>query len=131
VSVSLGKTGDVLGAQGDLAGALARYDEGLEIDRRLAGDDPSHAERQRDLFVSLANLARTAQAQGESERACRHLQEAVAIMRPLAERFPEHPVFRRDLQWIEERRAEWGCGDPAAAGRKRRAGRGKTSKRRR
>ena len=52
-------------------------------------------------------------------------------MRPLAKRFPEHPGFRGDLQWIEECRAEWGCGDPAAAGRKRRAGGGDTSKRRR
>jgi len=131
VSVSLEKTGDVLRAQGDLAGALAAYEEGLAIRRRLASADPSHAERQRDLSVSLSKLARTAHAQGEPEQACRHLQEALAIMRPLAERFPEHPGFRRDLQWIEERRAEWRCGDPAAAGRKRRAGGGDTSKRRR
>ena len=69
-------------------------------------------------FLSLARLAVTARGQGEPEQACRHLEEALAIMRPLAERFPEHPVFRDDLRWIEERRAEWGCGDPAAAGRK-------------
>jgi hypothetical protein len=52
-------------------------------------------------------------------------------MRPLAERFPDHPGFRRDLQWLEERRAEWACGDPAAAGRKRGAGGGDKPKRRR
>ena len=131
VSVSLDRTGDVLLAQGDLAGALAAYEEGLEIRRRLASADPSHAERQRDVSVSLARLAETAYAQGKPEQACRHLQEALTIMRPLAKRFPEHPGFRGDLQWIEECRAEWGCGDPAAAGRKRRAGGGDTSKRRR
>jgi tetratricopeptide (TPR) repeat protein len=131
VSVSLEKTGDVLLAQGDLADALAAYEEGLEIRRRLARADPSHAERQRDLVVGLSKLAVTARAQGEPERACSHLQEALAIMRRLAERFPEHPGFRRDLQWIEDRRAEWGCGGPAAAGRKRRTGGGDKPKRRR
>ncbi|MFL4988151.1 MAG: tetratricopeptide repeat protein, partial [Microvirga sp.] len=105
-------------AQGDLAGALADYEEGLEICRRLASADPGHAERQRDLFVILANLAATAHVQGEPDRACRHLQEALTIMRPLAERFPEHPRFRDDLRWIEERRGEWGCGDPVAATRR-------------
>jgi tetratricopeptide (TPR) repeat protein len=118
LSVSLSKTGDILLGQGDLAGAFAAYEEGLAIRRRLASADPSHAERRHDLFLSLARLAVTARGQGEPEQACRHLQEALAIMRPLAERFPEHPVFRDDLRWIEERRAEWGCGDPAAAGRK-------------
>ncbi|HEX8165543.1 MAG TPA: tetratricopeptide repeat protein [Beijerinckiaceae bacterium] len=121
LSVSLDRTGDVLRAQGDLAGALARYEEGLQIRRRLASADPSHAERRRDLFVSLAKLADAVHAQGEPERACRHLQEGLEIMRPLAERFPEHPRFRSDLQWIEDRRKEWGCGGPAAAGRKRKA----------
>ncbi|MFL5219476.1 MAG: tetratricopeptide repeat protein [Microvirga sp.] len=118
VAVSLSKTGDVLRAQGDLAGALEAYEEGLEIRRRLASVDPSHAEQRRGLFVSLARLAVTARAQGEPEQACSHLQEALTIMRPLAERFPEHPRFRDDLRWIEARRAEWGCGGPAAAGRK-------------
>ena len=45
--------GTVLQAQGDLAGALARLQEGQAIRRRLAGADPSHAERQRDVSVSL------------------------------------------------------------------------------
>src|SRR5215213_8007928 len=81
------------------------------------GPDPSHAECQRDLVVGLSKLAVTARAQGEREQACRHLQEALAIMRPLTEHFPEHPGFRRDLRLIEARLAAWGCGGPAAAGR--------------
>ena len=78
----------------DIAEALAHYEEGLAIIRRLADTNPSHAERRRDLFVNLTKLAETTHAQGEPELACRHLQEALEIMRPLAERFPEHPGFR-------------------------------------
>jgi predicted lipid-binding transport protein (Tim44 family) len=41
VSVSLNKVGDVLVAQGDLAGARARFEQSLAIRQRLAAADPS------------------------------------------------------------------------------------------
>jgi hypothetical protein len=43
--------GDVLSAQGDLAGALVAYREDLAISQRLAAD-PSNAVWQRDLCMS-------------------------------------------------------------------------------
>ena len=46
-------------AQGDLAGALACYEEALKFARRLASADPSHAESQNDLSVSLNKVKAT------------------------------------------------------------------------
>ena len=63
LSVALGKAGNVLTAQGDLAGAAKAYDEALAISRRLAAADPTNAVLQRDVFVSLWKLA-TAKADG-------------------------------------------------------------------
>jgi hypothetical protein len=55
--VSLDRIGDVLVAQGDLAGARARFSESLAIRQRLAAADPSSAILQRDVLVSLFKLA--------------------------------------------------------------------------
>ena len=44
---------DVLVAQGDLAGARARYQESLDLINRLAAADPSSASLQRDVWVSM------------------------------------------------------------------------------
>ena len=50
--VSYNKVGDVQVAQGDLAGALKSYRDGLAIAERLAQSDPGNAGWQRDLSVS-------------------------------------------------------------------------------
>ena len=57
VSISLQKVGDVLAAQGDLAGARSNYSEALSIARRLALASPNDREIQRDLAVYLWHLA--------------------------------------------------------------------------
>lgn len=44
-------------AQGDLAAARVFYEESLDIGKRLAAADPSSAERQRDVWVSMWRLA--------------------------------------------------------------------------
>ena len=53
MSVSLNKVGDVKLQAGDLVGALAAYQESLDIARRLAAQDPGNALAQRDMAVSL------------------------------------------------------------------------------
>jgi hypothetical protein len=50
--------GDVLVAQGDLAGALAAYRESLEVMRRLAALDPTNAVWQKDVAYSRSPVAR-------------------------------------------------------------------------
>ena len=59
VSVSLEMLGNVLVAQGDLAGARSRYPDSLDIAKRLAAANPSSASLQRDVWVSMWNLAST------------------------------------------------------------------------
>ncbi|MGE0500703.1 MAG: caspase family protein [Rhizobiaceae bacterium] len=58
---------------GNLAGALAAYETGLAIARRLAARDPGNAEWQRDLIVSHFKLAQA----GADART--HLGKALAI----------------------------------------------------
>ena len=52
-------------AQGDLAGALASFRNGLEITERLARQDPTNAAWQRDLSVSHGKLGDVQLAQGD------------------------------------------------------------------
>jgi hypothetical protein len=61
---------------GDLAGARARFEEDLAIARKLAKDNPSSAQAQRDLLVSLVKLGQLIH-----DRA--RLREALAIAREL------------------------------------------------
>ncbi len=49
----LDRIGEFLRSRNDLEGALKNYREGLDISRRLMDADPSHAERARDVSVSL------------------------------------------------------------------------------
>ena len=65
LSVSQKKVGDVLLAQGDLAGALKAYRESLAIGARLAAADPSNAGWQRDLSVSQEKVGDVLLAQGD------------------------------------------------------------------
>ena len=97
VSVAFNRTGDVLLAQGDLAGALARYEEGLEIKRSLAGADPSHAARQRDVSVSLERTGDVLLAQGDLTSALAAHEEGLAIRRRLARADPSHAERQRDV----------------------------------
>ena len=59
MSANLIKLGDVLVAQGDLAGAKQRYQESLEIHKRLSAADPSSASLRRDVSVSLERFLAT------------------------------------------------------------------------
>ncbi|MFZ1813828.1 MAG: tetratricopeptide repeat protein [Rhizobiaceae bacterium] len=57
LSVSHERIGDVLRAQGDLAGALVAFQASLVIRKKLAAGDPSNSQWQRDLIVSHVKLA--------------------------------------------------------------------------
>src|SRR5262249_26143180 len=64
-SVLLGRQGDVLQGQGDLAGALAAYRECLQSFQRLAGIDPSSANRQDDLSETHNHVGDALWGQGD------------------------------------------------------------------
>ena len=96
-AVSFGRQGDVLSDQGDLAGALAAYQEGMAVIRRLAEADPSNAVWQRDLSVSHNRVGDVLRSQGNLAGAVAAYRESLALIRPLAESDPSDSVWQRDL----------------------------------
>ena len=62
-SIVLNELGDAAVAAGDLPGARARYEESLAIQRKLARDNPTSAQAQRDLSISLDELEATSRWQ--------------------------------------------------------------------
>ena len=63
--MSFNKAGDVQLAQGDLAGALKSYNDGLAIIDGLAKTDPGNSLWQRDLSVSFNKAGDVQLAQGD------------------------------------------------------------------
>jgi tetratricopeptide (TPR) repeat protein len=63
--VAANTLGDVMREGGDLAGAKARYEEGLKLSEQLAQDNRGSAEAQRDLLVSYERLGIVAKELGD------------------------------------------------------------------
>jgi tetratricopeptide (TPR) repeat protein len=97
VYVSLIRVGNVLHAQGDLAGALAAHREGLDIIRSLVADDSGEAERQREVSVSLEKVGAVLMDQGDVAAALACYREALDIIRVLSATEPDNTVWRHDV----------------------------------
>ena len=95
--MSLNKLGDVLVEQGDLPGAKLRYQESLEIRKRLSAADPSSASLPRDVSVSLNNLGDVLVAQGDLAGAKLRYQESLEIRQRLSAADPSSASLQRDL----------------------------------
>jgi len=65
VAASLNRIGNVLEAQGDLAGALTVFRRSLMIAERLAASDPTNRQRQRDLSVNHEKIGDVLKSQGD------------------------------------------------------------------
>ncbi len=102
-SVALDALADVLVAQGDLAGARSRYQDSLDIRKRLAAADPSSASLQRDLSVSLDKLGDVLVAQGDLTSARSRYQDSLDIRKRLAAADPSSASLQRDLSVSLER----------------------------
>ena len=102
-SVLLSSEGDVLQAQGDLAGSLAAYRESLAIMQRLAAADPSNAGWQRDLGVNHNKVGDALEAQGDLAGALAAYRESLAIMQRLAEADPSNAGWQRGLGVSQDR----------------------------
>ena len=96
-SVALNEFGDVLVAQGDLAGARSRYQDSLDIAKRLAAADPSSASLQRDVSVSLNNLGDVLAAQGDLAGARSRYQDSLDIRKRLAAADHSSASLQRDV----------------------------------
>jgi tetratricopeptide (TPR) repeat protein len=105
LSVSHDRIGDVQQAQGDLAAALASYQAGLSIRKRLAEADPSHAERQRDLSVSHNKIGLIEAALGHKEEALKRFNQGRAITQRLMSIAPGMAVLKSDLDFFDQQLA--------------------------
>ena len=79
-------------ARGNLEAALQAYQDGLAIREKLAAQDPSNAEWQRDLIVSNVKLADVAERQGRPADTSRHYGAALAVAKELQARGRLAPV---------------------------------------
>jgi hypothetical protein len=74
----------VLVAQGQLAQALAAFEQSRDIRLRLAEQDPGNAVWQTDVAVSCWKLADLLRQTGDDKRAAELLREGLAVLHPLA-----------------------------------------------
>jgi tetratricopeptide (TPR) repeat protein len=89
--------GGVLQAQGKLEAAQAAFAEYLAISQRLAEQDPSNADWQRELAVAHSRVGDVLQAQGKLDSALSAFTAALAISRRLLEQDPSNTIWQRDL----------------------------------
>ena len=89
--------GDILEAQGDLAGALDRYQAGLAIAERLADSDPSNSDWQRDLAGSHDQIGNILGTPRNLAGARDRYQAGVAISERLSDSDPSNSDWQRDL----------------------------------
>lgn len=81
-----------------LEGALAAYEEGLEMRRRLAGADPKNAGWQRDVSFTLTKLAEINSTAGRRDVALLFAEESLAIDERLAALDPSNAVWQNDVR---------------------------------
>jgi tetratricopeptide (TPR) repeat protein len=106
LSVSQDSLGDVLQAQGDLAGARKAYGESLAVRQRLAAADPSNAVWQGDLTASFDRLGGVLRDQGDLAGARKAYGESLAVRQRLAAADPGNAGRQRDLSVSQERLGE-------------------------
>ena len=90
-------------AAGDLLRAQALFRNALEITERLARQDPSNAQWQRDLGVSHSRLGDVQQAQGDLVGALASFLTNLEIRERLARQDPSNAQWQRDLGLCHER----------------------------
>ncbi|MCX5646274.1 MAG: TIR domain-containing protein [Phycisphaerae bacterium] len=96
-SCVLNRQGDILLAQGDLAGARASYERSHNIREELVRGDPTSAQWQRDLCVSLERLGDVQLAQGDLAGARANYEQSRKVHEKLAQGDPTNAQWQRDL----------------------------------
>ena len=84
-------------AQGKLQDALDAYGKSLTIAKRLADEDKSNLDWQRELSVSYEKFGDGLAAQGRIRQALEVYEESLQIRRNLAEQDKSNSTWRRDL----------------------------------
>jgi tetratricopeptide (TPR) repeat protein len=97
------RLGDVRMPQGDLTGALEAYGKSFAIAEKLAAQDPSNSEWQRDLSVSFERIGDVQSARGDLEAALKAYRDGLAIAEKLAAQDPSNSGWQFDLGISNER----------------------------
>ena len=103
VMIAIGNLGDVYADKGDLAGAMAAYEVGVAITKRLDAEESDHALWKRELSVSLNKIGDVRVAQGDRAGALEAYEESRAIRAELAARDPNNALWQRDLSFSYQR----------------------------
>jgi uncharacterized caspase-like protein len=103
VSVALDRLGDLLAAQGDDAGALAAYAEGMQIAQRILDGTPDEPLYRRDLAISRIKLGDARMRRGDPAGAAAEFQQAVVLAAALAADWPDRADWQRDQVWAGPR----------------------------
>ena len=98
--------GTVQEAQGDLAGALKSYNDGLAIFERLAKAHPGNAGWQRDLAMSFARLALAHKQSGDRAKARDFFRQGQVIMARLTKLSPDNAEWKQVLAEFDRQIAE-------------------------
>jgi tetratricopeptide (TPR) repeat protein len=93
----LANLGDVRMVQGKLQEALDAYQQSLAIAKRLAEQDKTNSEWQRDLGISYEKIANVLMAQGKLQEALDLYQQELGIAKRLAEQDKTNSEWQRDL----------------------------------
>ncbi|KAA0220104.1 MAG: hypothetical protein EDS66_14695, partial [Planctomycetota bacterium] len=116
LSVSLDRVGDVRRLKGDRDAALAAFEEGLALRRRIAREFGETPEALRDLSVSLFRVGWVLCEAGAGERAVTSMTESLAYITEVNRRWPDPQteVEMRRIEALLTRMRRDGC--PGAAG---------------
>jgi len=110
------RIGDAQRAANRLPESVDAYHKALHVQRELLKQFPDHAANSSSLAITLNNLAVAVSQQGDLREACRLLEEAIELHRPLAESSIE-PKYRENLRKhyfnLTERRSRLGEHGPA------------------
>lgn len=96
-------------ASGDQQGALAAITRAVEIYESLAAENPGRFNP--DLANSLANLALRTDENGDRGEAIRLMEEAITLITPQADAYPDSHVGRRRT-WMQQLLGHWRAPPP-------------------
>ena len=97
MAVSLQLIGDVRAAMGDLHGALAIYEEDLNISRAMAEKDPQSALWRNDVALSLISVGEMRMSLEDHAGALRDFEESLTLNRELVALDPGNSDWEYNL----------------------------------
>ncbi len=91
-AVAITNAGNVLGGQGKLADAIAKYQEALRLQKEIAAARPNDPQAHDDLFVSYKKLGDTLREQGDLDAALTNYRAAHAEAENLVKGSPDDAI---------------------------------------